>query len=179
PSSLRRREPNEPRGKRKRSTCPYKLKKQQATIRCSKCHETCHNALRCKVTVQNTEGLENSSHAPHQQEANANANIPNMREKLKEVQENANILPPIEDDLMNITKQNTIGVENSSSAQQQKENANSKILPPTQEDLMDSVISYQDLIAKIESQVDSNIYQYVQPHKPGPSPFEQLKMSSN
>ncbi|GER41912.1 cellular nucleic acid-binding protein [Striga asiatica] len=206
-----RRELDELRGKRKRSTCPYKLKKQQTTIRCSKCHETGHNALRCKVT------------APQQQEANANtnANIPIRKEKLKvtkkntdgvekscdapqqqqEVNENANILPPRADDLMNsvildevfmavidnytemdfyqheqpqpqVNKQSKRCVENSSNAQQQKKNANSQILPPTLEDLMDSVISDQDLMAAVESQVDSNIYQYVQPHKPDPSPYE-------
>ncbi|GER49521.1 charged multivesicular body protein 4b, partial [Striga asiatica] len=213
PTSLRRREPDEPRGKRKRSTCPFKLKKQQTTVRCSKCHATGHNALKCKVT------------APKQQEANANANanIPFRSEKLKvtkkntdgvgkscyapqqqqEVHANANILPPRADDLMNsvisdeelmapidnyidmdfyeheqpqpqVNKQSKRGVENSSNAPQQKKNANSHILPPTQKDLMDS-----ELMAAVESQVDSNIYQYVQPHKPGPSPFEQLKTSSN
>ncbi|GER50503.1 gag-pol polyprotein, partial [Striga asiatica] len=218
PTSLRRREPEEPRGKRKRLTCPFKLKKQQTTVRCSKCHATGHNALRCKVT------------APQQQKANANANaiIPIRREKLKvtkkntdgvgksshapqqqhEVHANANILPPRADDLMNsvisdeelmaaidnytemdfyeheqpqpqVNKPSKRGVENSSNAPQQKKNAKSHILPPTQEDLMDSVISDQELMAAVESQVDSNIYKYVQPHKPGPSPFEQLKMSSN
>ncbi|GER25802.1 phosphoserine aminotransferase [Striga asiatica] len=206
PISLRRREPDEPRGKRKRSTCPFKLKKQQTTVRCSKCHATGHNALRCKVT------------AAQQQEANANANanIPMRREKLKvtkkntdevgkschapqqqqEVHATANILPPRENDLTNsvisdeelmaaIDNYTEMDFYEHEQPQPQVNNQskrgveNSHILPPTQEDLMDSVISDQELMAAVESQVDSNIYQYVQPHKLVPSPSEQLRMSTN
>ncbi|GER52381.1 spindle pole component 29, partial [Striga asiatica] len=128
-------EPDELRGKRKRSTCPYKLKKQQTIIRCSKCHETCHNALRWKVTTQNTEGLGNSSDAPQKQKANANANIPIGREKLT------------------VTKKNTDGVVKSCDApqQQQKVHANANILPPRADDLMNSVISDTELMAAIDN----------------------------
>ncbi|GER33254.1 TRF-like 6, partial [Striga asiatica] len=181
PISLRRREPDESRGKRKRSTCPFKLKKQQTTVRCSKCHATGHNALRCKVTKKNTDGVGKSCHAPQQQQ---------------EVHATANTLPPRENDLMNSVisdEQLMAAIDNYTKMdnyeheqpqpqvnnQSKRGVENSHILPPTQEDLMDSVISDQELMAAVESQVDSNIYQYVQPHKPVPSPSEQLRMSTN
>ncbi|GER40483.1 3-bisphosphoglycerate-dependent phosphoglyceratemutase, partial [Striga asiatica] len=54
----------------------------------TKCHEKGHNAITCKVTKQNTGEVENSSDAPQQHEENANANIPNRREKLKVTKKN-------------------------------------------------------------------------------------------
>ncbi|GER29039.1 single hybrid motif superfamily protein [Striga asiatica] len=57
-----------------------------------------------------------------------------------------------------VTKKNKGGVEKSSDATQKHEkNANAKMLPPAEEDLMKSVISYEDLIATIESRLTEDI----------------------
>ncbi|GER30053.1 amino acid permease 4 [Striga asiatica] len=64
------------------------------------------------------------------------------------------------------------------SGNQTHTNANPTVLPPNPDDVMFSQISDEDLVAAIESQTDSTMYQHMQPHKPGPTPFQQLKMSS-
>ncbi|GER26977.1 ubiquitin carboxyl-terminal hydrolase 20 [Striga asiatica] len=135
--------------------------------------------------------------SPQQQEANAiaNANIPIRREKLnvtkkntdavgkschapqqqQEVHANANILPPRADDLMNsvISDEELMATIDNYTEMDfyEHEQPQPQVNKQSKRD--------QELMAAVESQVDSNIYQYVQPHEPGPSPFEQLKMSSN
>ncbi|GER30711.1 amino acid permease 4 [Striga asiatica] len=64
------------------------------------------------------------------------------------------------------------------SVNQTHTNANPTVLPPNPDDVMFSQISDEDLVAAIESQTYSTMYQHMQPHKPGPTPFQQLKMSS-
>lgn len=63
PENLRRRDPDEPKPKRKRKCRgggppaisihnPYKLKKQQVTVTCSYCKERYHNILGCELKKQ-------------------------------------------------------------------------------------------------------------------------------